>query len=225
MVQENEGTKQLKIDDMSSVSQAPMSARARIIAENPTTHRSPAHEERMKASYEAAKRAAEEAQKRLEEAQRETATEEATSEPAPISEPAPVIKPRQLQADLRQLAFTGRVEEEVVIAGFSFIMRTLTSKENNEAAGALGITGNEVQRMGELRHAILARAILAVNGMPLEGLYQGTDADKLSILRRREIVIGNWQQTLVTELMLKYNDLLERSQKAFSNATGDDLKN
>lgn len=228
--QEREGaSKQLKIEDMSGAARGPMSARERIAAENPATHNSPAHQERMRASYEAARKAAEEAQKKLEELQKET--EEALPEPIPevapepISQPVPVKKIRQLQSDLRQLVLQGRVEEDVEVSDFIFTMRTLTSRENGDAAAVLGLASNELQRIGMIRNAILARSIQKVNGVPLEAIYEGADADKLTAVIKKEKIIGDWQQTLVTELMLKYDDLLKRSQEIFTPEAEQELKN
>lgn len=214
--------KQYKIEDMSGP-QRP-STRGRVAAENPAVH-NPANEERMKASYDAARRAAADAQVRIEQQQILP-----YEEPEDDTPPAPTTPKRQIQTDLRQLALTGRVKEEVYVGGYVFEMRTLTHKENDEAAAALTSTSNEIQRMGELQRAILARATQTVNGVRLEALYEeepnrGRKERQLSVVEKKEAIIGSWQQTFVLEMMVKYNELLEKSQKSFADSTEEDLKN
>ena len=224
MTQEHEGTENTpKIEDLTQAEvghagwspdyQSSPGTRGRVAAENPAVQ-NPASEERIRASKEAAARAAQEAQKTL---QQYTA-----AEVPPQAAPQPAV-PTPLQTDLRQLVFVGKLSEDVVVGGFTFALTTLTSKENNDALQRSRYVPGDLHTMGVLRIAVLARAIESVNGVPLESLYQGGN-EKLSIMDRRETVIGNWQQAFMTDLWMKYNDLLERSEAAFT-VPEDDLKN
>lgn len=230
MSQESNEGKQYRVEDMSGtgIPAGQHTTRGRVASENPAVQ-SPLDAERYHASEKRAREALAEAEERVRAEYEQSArpTQQQPHIPQEHSAQQPTeqnlssqSRPRS-QSDLRQLAFTGRIEEDHEVNGFVFTMRTLTGKENNEAAKALGM-GNDLENMGSLRHAILARSIQFVNGAPLEVLYQGSDKNKLTTAEQKELVIGEWQQTLITELMLRYDDMLNRSTETFG--TKEDLK-
>lgn len=136
------------------------------------------------------------------------------------------------QADLSQLVNVGKLEEEIEIAGFTFKIRTLTSKENTECLAALQ-TMPDLSKITELRDLVLARAIVAVQGKPLEALYIGPEKTKdqagnertLTIKEKKLNVVGNWQSGLTSKLWSKYEALKDRSEDFFKEENEEETEN
>lgn len=176
------------------------------------------------ASYAAMKdaqhRAVEELQQQQQQ-QEEVAVVNPTS-PQPVR--APVL-PQQLQSDLSLLVTTGQIRDEIVVGGFKFALRTLMAKENNEVLRVVGTAADELEKLGALRIAVLARAIEAVNGVPLENVPGGDS--KLQGVARRENLLGLFQLQMIVKLFDKYGEMLERSEASFNNAleSEEPLKN
>lgn len=196
-----------------------------------------------KASYEAARQRQQEAEQQFAQPQQASQVRESIAQvasqipsqsfpeqPVPqsvlnpnLAQPAPPAAPtssQPIQADLSQLVTKGRIEEEVNLGGFVFRLSTLTSKENAEALDSMTNVNSEIVRMTKLTIAILARAIVTVNGTPLENLYQGQQT--LTREQAREEVVGSWQQGLVGELFNHYSDMMERSGAAFGAVRDQD---
>lgn len=177
--------------------------------------------ERMKELNEQTRR---EMEQRRQNIQVRPAVEIPISEPEPTEEmPIPPIE--QLQADLSQLISTGSIIEEKQFAGFTFRMRTLNARENNEVLTSTLSVKDDLEKLGRIRIAVLARAIETVNGVPLEQV-PGVDM-KLPIIQRREALIGNLQLTMVVELFNTYTGMLERSEQVFKTTANNEdiLKN
>lgn len=121
-----------------------------------------------------------------------------------------------LQSDLSLLATTGRIENEAIVGGYKFKLRTLTARENNEV---LAITGGVIQdftQLGYMRIEVLSRAIETVNGVPLENLYEGTE--ELNTIDKKKAIVENWQLPMLTRLFDTYNEMLRKSEELFGDA-------
>ena len=128
----------------------------------------------------------------------------------PVTQPeAPVMGPQ----DLEQLIFLGYIEDSKTIAGFKFDVRTLAGKEQNEVWLSVSFLNNET-KFFVIKPAVLSRAIVAINGRPLDIMYKGKDFRDLTAEQRCLRVIETWQQPLIDELYEFYTELLERSRKA-----------
>lgn len=143
--------------------------------------------------------------------------------PQPTRNPEPSTE--QLQNDLGLLITTGQIREEAVVGGFKFVLRTLNAQENNEVLSAVASVEDDLGKLGVLRIAVLARAIEAVNGVPLENVPGGDTT--LTGVRRRENLLGLFQLQMIVSLFEKYGTMLERSEAVFNKAVESEnlLKN
>ena len=176
--------------------------------------------ERVAASKAAAERHIADVQAQLQEQPQGHKTVPPSFESDPqaqtVSEQSP---PPTLQSDLSLLATAGKIEDETVVAGYTFKMHTLTVMENNEVLAAVSQTAHELAKLGHLRIAVLSRAIDSVNGAPLESLHKGPPGD---IQQIREQTLGSWQMSMVTRLFDAYTTMLERSEAVFGEALESD---
>lgn len=198
--------------------------RARVVSENPAVQGS-VDPRRLEAAKERAQQAAREAQQALEAQQAQIQPQSVVQEAAPTTPPSPASNP-VVRKDLSQLVYLGRLEEDFEVAGYTFKLRTLTEAESTEAtAGAAHIT-DELTRFSQWRVQVLARAIVSVDGAPLEALYQGAE-QTLSSTDKKLNILKTWQPALVTSLFVHYCNMLERSDTAVSGSLGEsqDLKN
>jgi len=150
-------------------------------------------------------------------------------EPFPAQLQQPVVEQPQeqpLQYDLSLLALTGEVNEEVVVGGFKFRLRTLTARENNEVLREVAQVQDDLEKIGCLRIAVLARAVVTVNGVPLERV-PGTDQEIKNVVERKNVFLGNLQLAMLVRLFNTYTDLLEHSEGIFDDLLKkeDSLKN
>ena len=154
------------------------------------------------------------------------------NKPQPI-EPDPQVpqanpqQPEQtpiLQSDLSLLATTGRIEDQAIVGGYTFKLRTLTARENNDVLATTGGVIQDFTQLGHMRIAVLSRAIKTVNGVSLESLYEGTE--ELDTFQKREAIVENWQLPMLTRLFDVYNQMLQRSEAVFGDALeSGELKN
>lgn len=114
--------------------------------------------------------------------------------------------------DLEQLIFLGCIEDSKTISGYKFDVRTLTGKEQNDVWLSVSFLTNDT-KFFVIKVALLARAIVAVNGRSLDILYKGKDFRELTQEQRCVKVVELWQQPLIDELYDFYAELLERSRK------------
>lgn len=133
------------------------------------------------------------------------------------------IPTQDLQADLSQLVNVGKLEEDFKIKGFVFRIRTLTAKENTECLAALSHIG-DLSKITELRDHVLSRAIISIQGKPLEALYVGPEVvedsgveRKVEIHERRLAVVESWQTALIGLIWTKYENLRDRSEAFFDD--------
>ena len=98
----------------------------------------------------------------------------------------------------------GKTEEmEVDYNGMKIVFRTLSQKEYDEIAkqnprnDIIGLEFNKVP--------ILARAIVSIDGQKLEGFSEFEEQDdKISVVKRKENIIGNMDAIVVDELFNVY---------------------
>ena len=99
---------------------------------------------------------------------------------------------------LRQLIFLGRKEYDIDIEGGTFKVTTMTSGQQRDMMKYV-ITLSEEERVPSMREAILSRAVLSANGVPLEELYDGPDADELTDFQKRSFIISEMQFSVISE--------------------------
>ena len=130
----------------------------------------------------------------------------------PEAEEAPTDPQVMPVGDLESLIFLGAIEDSLVINGYTFDFRTLTSKEQNDIWLSVSFLSNDT-KFFVVKIFFLARAIKAVNGRALDILYKGQDFRELTKEQRAVKVLENWQDTLINELYDFYSQLLDRSKK------------
>lgn len=197
--------------------------RSSVAATNPVVGGSIMDPERLAASRAAAEKHVAEVQAQLQEPIETTPPIEPESQ-VPQANPQPHQETPTLQSDLSLLATTGRIEEETIVGGYKFKLRTLSVRENNEVLVSTG--GGVIQnlaQLGHLRVAVLSRAIDTVNGVPLESLYKGTE--DLDSIQKRQAIVDTWQLPMITRLFDAYNEMLQRSEEAFGIVQDGELKN
>lgn len=124
-------------------------------------------------------------------------------------------------ADLRDLVNVGKITHEERILNYVFNFNTLNSEEVTEAFAAVDLVPNasDLTKFNVLAIQLLARAVVSVNGHPLESLCQNEKADTLE---RRLIVVKSWQQTLLNKLFDIYSNLAERGQSLIAEESKKD---
>tara|TARA_A100001011_G_C14259295_1_gene821613 strand:+ start:856 stop:1365 length:510 start_codon:yes stop_codon:yes gene_type:complete len=123
-------------------------------------------------------------------------------------------------SDLKSLIFLGKVSKVIEIGGYSFLLHTLTSGEQRTLVERIMLL-NEAERFARVRDFTMAQALDSVNGVNLENLYEGDSEDGTSIFSRKLSVVSNWQASLVDNLYLKYQELVDQANKEYGI---DDLK-
>lgn len=237
--QEPQERKVLKVDDPTTETPRVVpSTRSEIDSQNagapvgnaPPNPNDP--ENKFSASYERMKQVQSEAAQEIQAAQ-QAATAAAAASPEhavvnPIPQPvrASEASNQQLQSDLSLLVTTGLIREEAVVGGYKFVLKTLTTAENNQVLAAVASVDDDLGKLGVLRIAVLARAVETVNGVPLENV-PGGDPNVTDKMAKRENLLGLFQLQMVTKLFQVYAEMLERSEKIFGIAVEDDdlLKN
>ncbi len=229
--QDNAPKKTIRVDDPTlatdetmGVSTPPVVHSTRSSVPSPAARMVPP-EQKHAASLERMRELNEQTRREMEQKRQNVQVRPAVEVPISESEsieeiPVPPIE--QLQADLSQLISTGSIVEEKQFAGFTFRMRTLNARENNEVLTSTLSVKDDLEKLGRIRIAVLARAIDTVNGVPLEQV-PGVDT-KLPVMQRRENLIGNLQLTMVVELFNTYTSMLERSEQVFkTTASNEDI--
>jgi hypothetical protein len=65
-----------------------------------------------------------------------------------------------------------------------------------------------------MRSVVLSRAVVSVNEVLLEELYDEDDADELNAIEKKKRVLFDMQYSVVEELFTKYNQLAAESDEA-----------
>jgi hypothetical protein len=119
---------------------------------------------------------------------------------------------QKIIADLEQLIFLGCIQDSKTINGYTFDMRTLTGKEQNDVWMSVAFLNADTKVL-VIKTSFLARSITAVNGKNTDMLYRGSDFRELNKEQRAMKVIETWQDTLINELYDFYAQLVQRSQE------------
>ena len=214
-VQGSDNSGVIRIDDQSHIRK---STREAVVASNP------AIQKKIKQDHRASIVAGEQHAQRL--------MEVAMNNPSPtVSQPVnqpltpqvevPSSYSNSVLSDLSQLINVGRIEKEVMVQGYKFVIHTLSNTENDKVFESVATINDELKRLGMLRLSILAVAIKTVNDVPIESLYQGSE--QLSIHQKREYVIGAWQQMFTQAIFDEYDKIVDESSKMLGQ--GEELKN
>ena len=122
--------------------------------------------------------------------------------------------------NLRDLIFLGSIQKTVKIGGYSFTIRTLNGKQQKDAL-AKTMQHSDDERLAVLRGAILASAIIEVNGVALETLYEDFDNDgeEKTALGKKMSIIESLQTTVVDRLYLEYDALTKQANEEVEEDT------
>ena len=122
--------------------------------------------------------------------------------------------------NLRDLIFLGSIQKTVKIGGYSFTIRTLNGKQQKDAL-AKTMQHNDDERLAVLRGAILASAIIEVNGVALETLYEDFDSngEEQTALGKKMSIIESLQTTVVDRLYLEYDALTKQANEEVEEDT------
>jgi len=121
-------------------------------------------------------------------------------------------------ADFKDLVFLGRMEEEVEVAGWKFVMQTLTGQEQRVLLAKIMSLDSE-QRLIYAKPFTIGMALSTINGTPLE--VAATAAGFEEPLE----FICSWQDPLIERLYDEYEKLFNASRSVFAEETlTDDLK-
>jgi hypothetical protein len=121
--------------------------------------------------------------------------------------------------NLRDLVFLGRAEKVVTIGKYKFRVSTITGTQQMTVISK-AMLHNDHERLSRMRSATLAEAIVNVNGVPLEDLYEGPNVN-MDVMSQRMSVIDGWQSSILDRLFTEYDELTRLSKDALE---GDDLK-
>jgi hypothetical protein len=122
--------------------------------------------------------------------------------------------------NLRDLIFLGSIQKVVNIGGFDFTIRTLNGKQQKDAL-ARTMQHNDDERLAVLRGAILASAIVEVNGVAFESAYDDLDNDGTAqtALDKKMSIVESLQTTVVDRLYLEYDALTKQANEEVEEDT------
>lgn len=141
--------------------------------------------------------------------------------------PVPVTPPRGMSA-IEDLLMFGAMKHEATILGMRFMVKTLKISEKEDAYGAVAhLPATSFVHFSSLRDEILARALDRVNGLPLVNYYrpEAGDSPEMTEAEKRVRVVKSMYGPIVDKLYELYNILEDKSSKALSEVSFDDLKN
>ena len=113
----------------------------------------------------------------------------------------------------------GKTEEmEVDYNGMKIVFRTLSQREYDEIAK--GNPRNDIIGLELNKVPILARAIVSIDGQKLENFQEIENQDNnYTVVRRKEVVIGNMDAIVVDELFNLYATEREKVLKKKTKIT------
>lgn len=139
--------------------------------------------------------------------------------------------------DLTQLCNFGSIQESKVIGGFTFVVKTLSSGEQERALS--NVAKYNIASLvvaAALQNQILARSVVSVNGIPLENVpfNRGSvgddnvlaqlDRDRDNLEAKRLAVVLSWQDGLRQQLFQFHQDLSVKSENIINGVDAADLK-
>jgi hypothetical protein len=110
--------------------------------------------------------------------------------------------------NLRDLIFLGRLREHIDIAGFRFVVSTLTARQQREIMQQV-MTFDQVNRILDIKPVTMSYAIETINGVPLEELCNDDDIEDTS--ERKLSVIYNMQASVVEKVYQVYEKLVQEA--------------
>jgi len=110
--------------------------------------------------------------------------------------------------NLRDLIFLGRLRENIDIAGFRFVVSTLTARQQREIMQQV-MTFDQVNRILDIKPVTMSYAIESINGVPLEDLCKEDDIEDSA--ERRLSVIYNMQAAVVEKVYQVYEKIVKAS--------------
>ena len=120
--------------------------------------------------------------------------------------------------DLKSLVFLGRLSEVVDIAGYKFVVTTLTTKQQRDIMQTV-MKADQVERIIEIKPVTVSHVIETINGVPLEELCPDDSIEDLAD-RRLEVVL-NLQTNVIEKVYQVYEKLVKTSNEELGL---DDLK-
>jgi len=112
--------------------------------------------------------------------------------------------------DLKNLVFLGKLKEVVEIAGFKFVVSTLTARQQRDILESIMIQ-DQSARILDIKPITVSYIIESINGVLLEELC---DDDELEDkMERRLSVVMNMQSVIVERIYQVYEKLIEASNK------------
>ncbi len=113
---------------------------------------------------------------------------------------------------LEELVHLGFIEKEFTLFGKNWKLRTLEVGELIDADNA--ISGKDIlSYSNQIRVEHLARAIISVDGMPLEALFEGTDALTRTPTEKRREILFKCTDVMITPLYKFFTSLLDEQRK------------
>lgn len=126
-------------------------------------------------------------------------------------------------SELKDLVLFGKVEEEVYLGGYKFLLSTLKGREQRELLKKLLKLDNE-ERLMHIKEFTLSYALKSINSVPLEDLYD--DGETNDVFQKRVSVISDMQASLVEKLFEKYDKLVGKANEVLDNdGVGGAVKN
>lgn len=116
--------------------------------------------------------------------------------------------------DLKDLVFLGRMSTVVELVGYKFEITTLTNSERRMVIKELA--GREGEMAAFIPACTLAMAIQTINGVALEDIYSGEDAESLTPYKRCLMVVDSWQSILVRRLYTEYEKINLGAESVFT---------
>jgi hypothetical protein len=121
-------------------------------------------------------------------------------------------------ADFRELVFLGRIESEVSIAGWDFVINTLTGKEQRSLLSEI-MSVDPDKRLIYAKPYTIRMALSSINGTPLDVASASAGYEDSFEF------ICSWQDPLIERLYSEYDMLSGKSKSIFSEKTIEgDLK-
>jgi hypothetical protein len=113
-------------------------------------------------------------------------------------------------ANLRDLLYVGKLKKEVNIAGFQFVVTTLSTRQQKDLVQKI-MKADQDDRILDLKPITLSYAIESVNGSSLDLLCDDPSIKDPS--DKRISVLFQFQTSLVEKLFKVYEELIESSNK------------
>ncbi len=112
--------------------------------------------------------------------------------------------------NLKELIFLGKLRETVDIAGYKFVVTTLSVKQQKKVLENI-MTQDQSARILDIKPLTVSYALESVNGVSPQNLC---DDDSLTTEdERRAYVIMNMQSVIVERLYKAYENLVEESNR------------